>query len=87
MASRTPPPDPAKPMVDENGVMSEQVRLWTRNITSAAPIIGNGNPEGLVVAEQGTSFIDEDAAPGSVLYIKQKDVIGGDRTLGWVLIG
>ena len=54
MVSRLAPPDPAKPFVDERGVTSEQVRLWARTITARAPIIGDGDPEGLVQAEQGS---------------------------------
>ena len=87
MVSRVAPPDPTKPLVNNSGVASEQFRLWTRNVTSKLTVIGSGSPEGVVVAEQSTPYMDEDGASGSVFYIKQKDNIGGDRSLGWVLIG
>ena len=87
MARRVPQPDPNKPLVDDNGVQAQQTRVWTRLITNQAVIFDSGNPEGVIEAEQGASYVDENALPGSVFYIKQKADIGGDKTQGWQLIG
>lgn len=83
----TASPSPARPLVDERGIMSEQTRLWAQSITDAQRIIGSGSPDGIVEANQGVFYIDEDAALGSVLYVKQRDNVAGDRKFGWVLIG
>jgi hypothetical protein len=56
-------------------------------MTDRSLIVGSGSPETVVEAPQLGTYMDEDAAPGSVFYIKQKADIGGDKTKGWVLIG
>lgn len=80
-------PDPNKPLVDERGGQSEQMRVWTRIITNQAVIVGTGNPEGVVEAEQGAKYIDETGALETVFYIKKLADIGGDKTQGWYLVG
>ncbi len=86
MVRRVAQPDPNKPLVDERGGQSEQMRVWTRLITNQALIIGTGNPEGVVEAEQGASYMDDTGTAGNIKYIKRDADIGGDKTQGWILV-
>lgn len=87
MVNRIVQPAPDRPIVDESGSQSEQMRLWTIKMTNQSLIIGQGSPIGVVEAVQGQSYMDETGATGNVLYIKQSDNVLGDKTLGWKLIG
>lgn len=49
-------------------------------------IIGQGSPEGVIQSRQGAQYMDETASTGSILYIKKLSDIGGDKSLGWVLV-
>lgn len=61
--------------------------LWVRQVTERGLIIGTGNPENVVTAQQGVEYMDEAGPAGAVKYIKQVADIGGDRSKGWVAIG
>ena len=76
-----------RPIVESDGTLTLQSRTYFALLTERALIIGSGSPEGVVGATQGATYLDEDAALGSVLYIKQKQSVGGDNSFGWVLIG
>lgn len=86
MVRRVAQPDPNKPIVDSIGSQSEQMRVWTRVITNQALIIGSGNPEGIVEAEEGATYQDNTGTAGNIRYAKRDTDIGGDRTKGWVLV-
>ena len=78
----------SRPLTNEDGSPSAQLNTWLRVVTSQSMIIGSGSPEGVVEAIQTSSYMDEDAALGFVLYVKQKADDGlGDTTKGWALIG
>ena len=87
MVNRIVQPAPDRPIVDDKGSQSEQMRLWTIRMTSQSLIIGEGSPIGTVEALQGQSYMDSLGAIGNVYYIKQLDNVAGDKTLGWALIG
>lgn len=86
MVRKVAQPDPNKPLVDDRGAQSEQMRVWTRLITNQALIIGTGNPEGVVEAEQGASYMDDTGTAGNIKYIKRDADIGGDKKKGWILV-
>ena len=50
-------------------------------------LIGQGSPEGIVEAQQGVEYMDENGFSGSIKWIKQSADILGNRTQGWVAIG
>lgn len=87
MVNRVSQPAPDRPIVDDKGSQSEQMRLWTQRVTNLVPIIGEGSPVGIVEALQGQQYIDTTALTGSVFYVKQLDNVAGDKRLGWQLIG
>ena len=76
-----------RPIVEKDGTLTLQSRTYFRQITERAVIVGSGSPDGVVEATQGATYIDEDASLGSVFYVKQKQNVGGDNSLGWALIG
>ena len=80
-------PSPLTKHINELGRPTPEFMLWIQNVSNLAQGVGNGSPEGVVEDSQLAMFMDEDGAPGAVLYIKQKADIGGDRKLGWVAIG
>lgn len=79
------PPNFHRPFVENDGSITEQSRTWADEVTLSIPIIGTGSPEGVVEARQRQKYMDETGVAGSVSYIKQRNDILGDRTMGWVL--
>jgi len=78
---------PTGPIVDKNGVMTEEFLIWVGQVTANDPIIGTGSPEGVIRALQGRFYIDTAAGTGSVLYVKRDGSDGpGDPTKGWILV-
>ena len=86
MVTRVTPPTTTRPIVDEKGEMSQEMRTWTQVITNQALIIGTGSPETVVEAGQGSFYMSDTGTSGSILYIKRDDNITGDRTKGWILV-
>ena len=86
MVTRVSPPTTTRPIVAENGEMSQEMRAWTQIITGQALIVGTGSPETVVEAGQGSRYMDDAGTAGSIEYIKRDDNIAGDRTKGWILI-
>ena len=83
---------------DRAGIMQQVFRFWVNAVTrdvnfltekeeTLGLVIGTGAPEDVVSAIQGRQYMDQAAAPGSLLYMKQVDDIAGDDKKGWVLIG
>jgi len=75
------------PIVDSAGVMIRHFRRWVNHVDSLLIIEGHGSPEGLVEALPRKQYMDLSGGGGQVLYIKQLPHIGGDKKLGWVLVG
>lgn len=72
-------------IVDANGVLSQEARLYFQQLTLLVPISGKGSPEGVVSAIQGATYYDLDGSTNSIHYVKKFAEIGGDNTKGWVL--
>lgn len=83
---RVTQPPTAIPITDTSGKQQREFRAWISSITSKAVIIGTGPPEGLVEADQGATFMNENGTDSNVQYIKAKADISGDRSQGWILI-
>lgn len=76
----------SQPVVTESGEMLQQMRTFTTQVTEQSLIIGTGSPEGVIPANQGRRYMDDDGSTGSLLYIKKLAAIGGDDTQGWALV-
>ena len=85
MVTRIVNPSGSTKLIDENGEATAQFRQWINSINNQSLIIGTGSPDGVVEASAGSRYMDDAGVTGSILYIKQKDSILGDKTKGWVL--
>lgn len=72
--------------VDAQGRPTEKFNLFTEAVSQLVVSVGTGSPNGVLSAFQGKLYIDLSGGSGSVLYVKQVDSVGSDRTLGWVLV-
>ena len=74
-----------RPIIDNSGSQTQEMRSWSRQVTKSVSIIGEGSPEGVVEAELYQVYINMNGVTGSITWIKMQDEIGGDITKGWVL--
>jgi len=79
-------PDPSRAIVNKNGVMEDPFRVFVFQVSKLGTIIGQGSPEGVVLAEVGSEYMDSLGTTGSIKYIKRDDNVAGDKTKGWILI-
>jgi hypothetical protein len=75
----------SRPIILDDGTMTQEFRNWTLDASLSIPIIGTGSPEGVVDARQYSLYLDQTGAAGNVAYRKMQPDIGGDRLLGWIL--
>lgn len=75
-----------RPNYDENGIQTQEMREWVQAVTRFDILIGTGSPEGFVSALQGQEYMDDAGIAGAIKYIKRDADIGGDATLGWILV-
>lgn len=86
MVIRISPPTAERPIVENDGSQSLQMRTWSKIITDRSIIIGTGSPESVIEATQGSIYMDDAGTAGNIVYIKRDGDIGGDVTQGWILI-
>lgn len=79
-------PDPASRIVDENGLMTQVMRNWVQDMTNTDLFTGTGSPEGVIKANVGRTYQDNSGVAGTIRYAKKLSDIGGDESLGWVLV-
>lgn len=77
-------------LVDEQGVLTQEGRVFFDAFIDRVPITGEGSPEGVVEARAGATYYDLSAGTGTMHYIKKFDSVddGGARrnpTKGWVI--
>ena len=75
-----------QPVVEDNGTMSQAFRLWAVQVSDQMLSVNTGSPEGVLEAPQYALYIDEAAPLTPVQYRKMLPHIGGDRSMGWVVI-
>ena len=76
-----------RPIVESDGSLTLQSRTFFRTLFTQSLIIGTGSPEGVVQAEQGSSYMDNTGTAGNIKYIKRDNDDGaGDKTIGWILV-
>lgn len=74
------------PIVDKDGRPTEVFWSWAFNMTNTQLLSGSGSPEGVVEAQALRLYMDTAGTAGSILYVKKTNDVGGDRTLGWILV-
>lgn len=79
-------PNPLTRIVDENGVMTQEFRDWVQDMTNTDLFTGTGSPEGVIKANIGRTYQDNSGIAGTMRYAKKLSDIGGDESLGWILI-
>jgi hypothetical protein len=78
--------NPGLPIVDNAGFMSEQFKRWQLRINLGVVLTGAGSPEGVVKALQTQQYMNTAGTSGNILWIKRDSDIGGDASMGWVLV-
>lgn len=80
--------DSTYPIVNpKTGIVKDFFRIFMLEVQNSGLLIDIGSPEGVVEAQQGKFYMDEEGLAGAVLFLKQLADIDGDRTQGWVAIG
>jgi len=74
-----------RPIVDANGALTEESRVFFSELVNRLPSYGSGSPENVVAADVGATYYDLNAAAGSRVYLKVTQDVSGDRTQGWEL--
>lgn len=74
------------PVVNEEGYMQQELRLWVDEVSDLSILEGVGTPEGSVEAEQKRFYMDTTGTAGAILYIKRDSDIAGDKSKGWILV-
>lgn len=81
------PPMAQNPIVDDKGSMSAEFQRWVTLINGNDFLVGSGNPEGAVKADQYKIYFDESGTAGNIMYFKRDPDDGaGDKTKGWILV-
>ena len=87
MVTRTSILSTDRPIIESDGSLTSQSRVFFREIWTQSLIIGTGSPEGVVEAEIGASYMDDAGTAGAIKYIKRDaDDGAGDKTIGWILV-
>lgn len=81
-----PPLNAAQPVVDEQGSMLQRMRSFMNAVARLSILEGTGSPEGVLEARATRQYMDTAGTAGNIMYVKKTNSIGGDKTLGWLLI-
>lgn len=73
-------------VVDSSGRPTQELNLFSEEVSKLPIVVGTGSPEGVVEALESRLYMDRAGATGTILYIKQFNDVGGDRKLGWILV-
>ena len=74
------------PVVTDNRLLESSFRTFLNDLAELYILSGVGSPEGVVEANQLRQYMDTAGTAGAILYIKRDSDIGGDKTLGWILV-
>lgn len=83
---RLAPLTATRSIVDDDGRMTAEMRKVMNALVKLTILEGSGSPEGVVEAEARRLYMDLVGTSGNILYIKQSDSVGGDKSNGWILI-
>lgn len=79
-------PSGRTPVVTTKGLLLSAFRTFLSDLADMHTLSGTGSPEGVVEARSLKRYMDDAGTAGAILYIKQVDDIGGDKSLGWILV-
>ena len=79
-------PSPVRPIVDDEGLSTQEFRTWIQTISNRSIIISVGSPEGAIIAPVGSEYMNSAGTASAIKYIKRDSDIGGDKSQGWILI-
>lgn len=74
----------AQPIVRPDRTMELPFWQFITEVDKQIPIVGSGNPEGVVFAPYLSEYIDSSGTDGLIGYRKMLPDIGGDKSQGWV---
>jgi hypothetical protein len=86
MSQEQPKLNVGQPIVLDDGTMDQVFREWTQRLSNVVPIVRTGSPEGAIEAPQYSLYIDDTVPAVPVTYRKMLPEIGGDRSMGWVVV-
>ena len=75
----------SQPIVDDQGEMAQQFRVWAIAIENVQRHLVIGTPEGNLAAAFFSEAIDLTDPLNPVRYLKTQANIGGDIKKGWVI--
>ena len=73
-------------LIDESGLSTSELRFLLVQLIRSVPLVGSGDPEGALLADQYALYVDEADPLTPVQYRKMLPQIAGDRRKGWVQI-
>ena len=80
------PPSANRPLLDDQGTMTQQTRKFMNAIARLSILEGSGSPEGVIEARATRLYMDTAGVAGAILYIKQSDSVSGDKKTKWILV-
>ena len=86
MADKVPELTGQRPIVNEHGISSKEMRLWSRAVTDRLMLVGTGSPESVFDSNIGAMYMNDAGTAGSILYVKRDASIAGDKSQGWILV-
>ena len=86
MVDRVMPLNPSRSPLRDDGSLEPAFQLFAQSLANRALIIGEGSPEGVIEANQGSLYMNDVGTAGAILYVKRNADIAGDKTQGWILV-
>ena len=75
-----------QPVLEDNGTPTTRTAEWfeeiTRQVNANTIRSGTGSPEGVLIADPKTLYMDKNGTAGAILYIKRT----GTGNTGWILV-
>lgn len=73
-------------IVNDDGTMKPVFQKQMNRYEAQYPIVGDGDPNGVVEGDYLQLYINTSGVAGSIEWRKMLPEFGGDKTLGWVAI-
>jgi len=76
----------SEPIVYPDGTMQPVFQKQMNRYESQVPLVGTGDPNGVVEGFYLQEYINITGSTGSIEWRKMLPDVGGDKTLGWVAV-
>jgi len=76
----------SEPIVYPDGTMQPVFQKQMNRYESQVPLVGAGDPNGVVEGFYLQEYINITGSTGSIEWRKMLPDVGGDKTLGWVAV-